>query len=81
MILVSILGGILQVSDGDGQPLDVLGSKIKYDCVVKGCKNKRRMGYKEYCIHNAREHGGVVEVMRASDNPDIRLLANRLQSI
>ena len=34
-----------------GQPLDVLGKTIKYSCEVKGCKNKRKMGYKSFCIH------------------------------
>jgi len=64
-----------------GKPLDVLGKTMKYNCEVKGCKNKRQMGYKSFCIHNAVDHGGLFEIMREDANPDIQALVERLESL
>ena len=64
-----------------GQPLDVLGKTIKYNCDVPGCKNKRLMGYKSWCIHMAVDHGGLFEIMREDSNPEIRNLVERLESM
>lgn len=64
-----------------GQPLDVLGRTMKYSCEVRGCKNKRKMGYKSFCIHNAVDHGGLYEIMREDENPKINQLVERLESI
>jgi len=40
---------------------------------------KRKMGYKEYCVHNASEHGGVLTVMTNNDNKDIKQVAKKLE--
>ena len=69
-----------QNTDDKGQPVDELGKSIKYNCDTQGCSNKRRMGYKEYCIHQSSEHRGILSVMREHSDPEIRGLADRVES-
>jgi len=64
-----------------GQPIDYLGSTMKYSCEIKGCKQKRKMGYKSFCIHNAVDHGGLFEIMEVSDDEKINELGVRIQAI
>ena len=40
----------------DGGPRDVKGVKIRYTCHMKGCTQKRKMGYMEYVIHMVPWH-------------------------
>ena len=65
----------------EGQPRDILGTDIKYSCSQKGCSNKRRMGYKEFCIHQASDHGEIIKIMMEDSNEKIRKVARRLESI
>ena len=67
--------------DKDGKPIDHLGRDFKYICAEKKCSNrKRKMGYKEWCIHQASDHGGLIEIMSQSDNEEIRKVGKRLES-
>jgi len=70
-----------QNSDEEGNPVDVLGSKIKYSCKVSGCSIRRQMGYKAYTVHMAHEHGGVLTVMANSDNEAVQEVGRRFQKI
>ena len=63
----------------DGKPKDVLGREVKYSCQEKGCKNKRKMGYKEFCIHMSNDHGGLEEVLAKCDDEKIREIAPKLK--
>ena len=36
--------------------------QVKYTCSLDKCTVKKRMGYKEFCIHMASSHGGLEEV-------------------
>ena len=36
--------------------------QVKYTCSDDKCTVKKRMGYKEFCIHMASYHGGLEEV-------------------
>ena len=47
----------------DGSPRDVLGREVKYQCDIKGCSQKRRMGYKVFVIHMSNDQGGLEEIM------------------
>jgi len=62
----------------DGKPRDVLGKEVKYSCQEKGCKMKRKMGYKEFCIHMSNDHGGLEEVLTRYDSDKIREIAPKL---
>ena len=66
--------------DKDGKPIDHLGRDFKYICAEKKCNRKRKMGYKEWCIHQASDHGGLIEIMSQSDNEEIRKVGKRLES-
>ena len=70
-----------QNSDEEGNPVDVLGSKIKYSCKVSGGSIRRQMGYKAYSVHMAHEHGGVLKVMANSDNEAGQEVGRRFQKI
>merc|ERR1719427_227603 len=65
--------------DGEGQPKDVLGRDVKYSCEASGCTIKRKMGYKEFCIHMSNEHGGLLDVLREDGRPDLKEIADRLE--
>ena len=63
----------------DGSPRDVLGREIKYSCDVKGCSQKRMMGYKEFVIHTANDHGGLDEIMAEHEDEQFRNIISRLK--
>ena len=63
----------------DGKPRDVLGREVKYSCQEKGCRMKRKMGYKEFCIHMSNDHGGLEEVLTKYDKANIREIAPKLK--
>ena len=65
--------------DIDGQPRDILGRDIKYSCEVRGCTIKRKMGYKEFCIHMSNEHGGLLDVLREDGRHELMNIADRLE--
>jgi len=69
-----------QNMDHEGKPRDVLGRDIKYSCEVGGCTIKRKMGYKEFCIHMSNEHGGLCEVLRETDRPELWEIADKLEA-
>jgi len=60
----------------DGEPRDVIGKEVKYCCKVT-CSQKRKMGYKEFCIHMSTEHGGLKTVMEKDQREDVRRLVKR----
>ena len=68
-----------QNMDGEGQPKDVLGRDVKYSCEAFGCTIKRKMGYKEFCIHMSNEHGGLLDVLREDGRPELKEIADRLE--
>ena len=55
----------------DGAPRDTLGREMKYSCQERGCSMKRKMGYKEFAIHMANDHGGLEEIL--GNHEDVRL--------
>jgi len=63
----------------EGQPIDELGKEMKYQCEMRGCTVKRKMGYKEFAIHMSNEHGGLEEVIEDSDRPEIRALTDKIK--
>ena len=65
------------VPGADGQPKDILGKDIKYSCHEPGCKNKRKMGYKEFVIHSANDHGGLMQVLQEDEREELRAMARR----
>ena len=62
----------------DGSPRDVKGVKMKYTCHMKGCSQKRKMGYMEYVIHMANDHGGLEEIMSEHEDEQFRKIILRL---
>eukprot|EP00092_Neocalanus_flemingeri_P007412 GFUD01008004.1.p1 GENE.GFUD01008004.1~~GFUD01008004.1.p1 ORF type:complete len:555 (+),score=150.79 GFUD01008004.1:62-1666(+) len=68
-----------QNMDQEGQPRDVLGRDIKYSCEVTGCTIKRKMGYKEFCIHMSNEHRGLLDILREDGRPGLSNIADRLE--
>ena len=63
----------------DGSPRDVLGREVKYQCDIKGCSQKRRMGYKEFVIHMSNDHGGLEEIMSEHEDEEFRKMILRLK--
>ena len=61
----------------EGQPKDELGREVKYSCKLS-CSQKRKMGYKEFCIHMSTEHGGLKTVMEKDGREEVRRLVARL---
>ena len=64
-----------QNTDQEGKPRDILGRDIKYSCEVRGCTIKRKMGYKEFCIHMSNELMGLLEVHREDGWPELLIIA------
>ena len=66
--------------DENGDPLDYLGKTIKYQCKARGCTStaKRMMGYKEFCIHSSNDHGGLLDIMKDEERPQLREIGRRL---
>ena len=69
--------------DLEGKPCDVLGRSVKYHCQVRNCStmSKRKMGYKEFCIHMSNDHGGLLEVMAEDKRPELREIGKRLSEL
>ena len=65
----------------DGKPKDVTGTTYRYTCREKKCSSRRKMGFKEYCIHTSNEHGIVINIMLTSENKDLKKLGIRLKEI
>ena len=57
--------------------MDELGSRVKYACKERGCEatRKRKMGYKEFCIHSSNMHGGLLLVLEDEEDQGLRDLA------
>jgi len=70
-------------TDSKGRPVDEVGATIKYACVEKGCDatKKRKMGYKEFCIHSSNLHGGLVKIMKKDERKELRDLAKKFAAI
>ena len=62
----------------NGDPEDIMGGKFKYPCEVKGCTNKRKIGYKSFVIHQATDHKGLLKLIADHENPKVRTVVNRL---
>jgi len=69
-----------QNTDAEGKPRDILGRDIKYSCEVRGCTIKRKMGYKEFCIHMSNEHRGLLDILREDGRPELVPVADKLES-
>ena len=63
----------------DGSPRDVPSREVKYQCDIKGCSQKRRMGYKEFVIHMSNDHGGLEEIMSEHEDEEFRKMILRLK--
>ena len=63
-----------------GGPEDIMGSRngFKYSCKEKGCTNKRQMGYKEFVIHQAKDHNGLLKLIVDHENPAVIATVKRL---
>jgi len=66
-------------TDTQGNPKDTLGVDVKYSCSDARCNNKRKMGYKEFTIHMANEHGGLETVMMEDEREEIRNLVEKIR--
>jgi len=63
----------------DGSPRDILGREVKYNCCEETCSNMRRkMGYKEFVIHQANEHKGLEQVLENHQEERVRNLIPKL---
>merc|ERR1719318_2197154 len=58
----------------------LLGRDIKYSCEVGGCTIKRKMGYKEFCIHMSNEHRGILDILRDDGRPELLEVADLLDN-
>ena len=69
--------------DENGDPVDYKGTTMSYQCKVKGCHStaKRKIGYKEFCIHSSNEHGGLLEIMAEDERPELRDIGRRLEEL
>ena len=67
--------GILTPSDpdADGKAVDDKGKVVKYTCKHAGC-TRRKMGYKEMCVHLATQHQELRQLLRSDDNQDMKKL-------
>ena len=67
--------GILTPSDpdADGKAVDDRGKVVKYTCKHVGC-TRRKMGYKEMCVHLATQHQELRQLLRSDDNQDMKKL-------
>ena len=62
----------------DGKPRDILGREVKYACQERKCHQKRKMGYKEFCIHMSNDHGGLEKALLLHEDKRVRSLSKRL---
>ena len=74
-----------QNMDGNGQAKDVMGRDVKYSCDFEQCGQgragtvRRKMGYKEFCIHMGSEHGGLEQVMGQDEREEVRKMLQRIK--
>jgi len=70
-------------TDSKGRPVDEVGASIKYACIEKGCDatKKRKMGYKEFCIHSSNLHGGLLKILKKDERKELRELAKKFAAI
>merc|ERR1719154_582001 len=61
----------------DGKAQDEIGRVFKYTCPHNGC-TKRKMGYKEICVHLATAHQQLRELMASDNRPGIKQVLDRL---
>ena len=62
----------------DGSPKDPKGT-YTYNCKETACsKRKRKMGYKEFAIHQANEHKGLEQVLMNHQDERVRNLIPKL---
>ena len=47
---------------------------------MRGCTIKRKMGYKEFCIHMSNEHRGLLDILREDGRPELVPVADKLES-
>merc|ERR1712227_289232 len=64
----------------DGKPRDILGREVKYSCQEKGRSLKRKMGYKEFVIHMANDHGGLEKVLENHSDERVREISKKLKT-
>ena len=69
-----------QNMSSDGKPRDILGREVKYSCQEKGCSLKRKMGYKEFVIHMANDHGGLEKVLENHSDERVREISKKLKT-
>ena len=65
--------------DGNGKAIDEKGIKIKYSCPYDRC-TRRKMGYKEICVHLATQHQRL-EVLMDNHFLEEKALAPEIQRI
>jgi len=61
----------------DGKAQDEAGKVFKYTCPHDGC-TKRKMGYKEICIHLATAHQQLRQLMMEDKRPGMKEVVNKL---
>eukprot|EP00092_Neocalanus_flemingeri_P030842 GFUD01033496.1.p1 GENE.GFUD01033496.1~~GFUD01033496.1.p1 ORF type:complete len:578 (-),score=151.16 GFUD01033496.1:164-1897(-) len=61
----------------DGKAQDEIGRVHKYTCPHEGC-TRRKMGYKEMCVHLATAHQQLRQLMMDDTRPGIKEVLNRL---
>ena len=66
--------------DEDGKLNDLLGTTWSYYCKVCPSKKSRKMGYKEYTSHMAKEHGGLEEILSEHKDEKVRQLLTKFRN-
>jgi len=61
----------------NGKAQDETGRVYKYTCPHEGC-TKRKMGYKEMCVHLATAHQQLRQLMKEDKRPGMKEVLNRL---
>ena len=61
----------------DGRAQDEVGRVFKYTCPHEGC-TRRKMGYKEICVHLATAHQQLRQLMIADTRPGMKEVLDRL---
>ena len=66
-------------SNDDGSPRDALGREVKYWCGEQDCTLKRKMGYKEFVVHMANDHGGLKIILQNHENTELQKITPMLE--
>ena len=61
--------------DEDGK----ISKSLNYPCKVCPSKKSRKMGYKEYTSHMAKEHGGLEEILSEHKDEKVRQLLTKFR--